>query len=158
MVVVRRWGSTHLCQAFLINLAHAKGFSPLDANCWYTINKSDILKHGGRGLLRKYGGSHIKAIIVLFPELQLSPNKFSTSLKEEKVLWKIVRSIFGGKYKIVLHARKGSGIASPITGYFLELDVWLPELKLAFEFQDKHHYVSTWYSNYSLEQYPPIKL
>jgi hypothetical protein len=31
--------------------------------------------------------------------------------------------------------RKEMGILYPPTGYFLEVDLWVPDLKLAFEFQ-----------------------
>jgi len=29
------------------------------------------------------------------------------------------------------------------TGVYFEIDVWIPELKLGFEYQDKHHFTST---------------
>lgn len=59
-------------------------------------------------------------------------------------------------------------IISPETGEFLEIDVWIPSLKLGFEYQvhqlssthgmlillqDKHHYTSTWYANDTLDRY-----
>jgi hypothetical protein len=38
-------------------------------------------------------------------------------------------------------------LKNPSTGHYLELDVWVPNLKLAFEFQDAYHYTSVYYSH-----------
>eukprot|EP00026_Physarum_polycephalum_P000668 Phypoly_transcript_00669.p1 GENE.Phypoly_transcript_00669~~Phypoly_transcript_00669.p1 ORF type:complete len:889 (+),score=100.09 Phypoly_transcript_00669:213-2879(+) len=45
------------------------------------------------------------------------------------------------------NVRKDGQFINPHTGSFLELDLWVPDLSLGFEFQDAHHYVSTWYHN-----------
>ena len=49
------------------------------------------------------------------------------------------------------NARKESQIRSPSSDYFLELDVWIPTLNLGFEFQDEHHFMTTWYYNRPLQ-------
>jgi len=36
---------------------------------------------------------------------------------------------------VLINARKEAGILNPSTGHYLEIDVYLPELKLALEFQ-----------------------
>jgi hypothetical protein len=36
---------------------------------------------------------------------------------------------------VKINARKEAGIVNPSTGDYLELDIYLPSLKLAFEFQ-----------------------
>ncbi len=44
--------------------------------------------------------------------------------------------ILNFKYiEIFKNARKQGGIKSPITGAFLEMDIWIPNLNLCFEFQ-----------------------
>jgi len=72
--------------------------------------------------------------------------------------------------EILVNARKEPGIVNPATGDYLELDIWLPTLNLAFEFQvriliyfwilfsnqspkERHHYLKvTSYSDVSLEE------
>jgi hypothetical protein len=46
---------------------------------------------------------------------------------------------------IINNARKssGHGIVNPLTGLPLEIDVWIPGLKLGFEYQDESHYNHT---------------
>ena len=39
------------------------------------------------------------------------------------------------RYEIIVNARKEVGIVSPETGLFLEIDVWIPLLRVGFEYQ-----------------------
>eukprot|EP00026_Physarum_polycephalum_P001974 Phypoly_transcript_01978.p1 GENE.Phypoly_transcript_01978~~Phypoly_transcript_01978.p1 ORF type:complete len:752 (+),score=127.08 Phypoly_transcript_01978:45-2300(+) len=64
-------------------------------------------------------------------------------------LEQVVNEIFKREH-IVVNARKKGEVKNPHTGYFLELDIWIPELHLAFEFQDAYHYATTWYNQNSL--------
>ena len=41
----------------------------------------------------------------------------------------------------MVNVRKESGLVDPETGHFVEVDVFLPSLNLAFEFQERHHYI-----------------
>eukprot|EP00026_Physarum_polycephalum_P001070 Phypoly_transcript_01071.p1 GENE.Phypoly_transcript_01071~~Phypoly_transcript_01071.p1 ORF type:complete len:1197 (-),score=193.28 Phypoly_transcript_01071:69-3659(-) len=43
-------------------------------------------------------------------------------------------------------------IKDPATGITLQVDFWLPQNSLAFEFQDSYHYATTWYSQRPLHE------
>ena len=49
------------------------------------------------------------------------------------------------------NVKKAINIRYP-TGEYMEIDVWLPGKHLCFEFQDSHHYITTWYHQHSLDQ------
>eukprot|EP00026_Physarum_polycephalum_P001930 Phypoly_transcript_01933.p1 GENE.Phypoly_transcript_01933~~Phypoly_transcript_01933.p1 ORF type:complete len:924 (+),score=109.23 Phypoly_transcript_01933:169-2940(+) len=59
-------------------------------------------------------------------------------------LERVVRKLFPN-HSISVNARKEASIKYE-RGY-LELDIWIPEIQLGFEFQDSYHYFSTWHSN-----------
>eukprot|EP00026_Physarum_polycephalum_P001929 Phypoly_transcript_01932.p1 GENE.Phypoly_transcript_01932~~Phypoly_transcript_01932.p1 ORF type:complete len:927 (+),score=132.48 Phypoly_transcript_01932:220-3000(+) len=63
----------------------------------------------------------------------------------EEHLVSTLRSLFSER-DILTRQRKATQIQSTKSGKFLELDAWIPELKLGFEYQDPHHYVTTFYS------------
>eukprot|EP00026_Physarum_polycephalum_P002439 Phypoly_transcript_02445.p1 GENE.Phypoly_transcript_02445~~Phypoly_transcript_02445.p1 ORF type:complete len:904 (+),score=143.32 Phypoly_transcript_02445:44-2755(+) len=60
------------------------------------------------------------------------------------VLEDAVNAIFSSP-NLIKEARKQVSIKHPLTGQYLEVDVWYPDLKLCFEYQDDHHYQPTWY-------------
>jgi len=51
----------------------------LDAENWYFVTHNAITKAGGRGILKYYNGSHIKALMKLYPELKLNKESFYLS-------------------------------------------------------------------------------
>eukprot|EP00026_Physarum_polycephalum_P002219 Phypoly_transcript_02224.p1 GENE.Phypoly_transcript_02224~~Phypoly_transcript_02224.p1 ORF type:complete len:937 (+),score=116.21 Phypoly_transcript_02224:57-2867(+) len=65
------------------------------------------------------------------------------------ILEAALSSLFHGHY-VIKNARKKVAIRNPNTGWYLEVDVWYPDLKICFEYQDDYHYQSSWYSQYPL--------
>eukprot|EP00026_Physarum_polycephalum_P001418 Phypoly_transcript_01419.p1 GENE.Phypoly_transcript_01419~~Phypoly_transcript_01419.p1 ORF type:complete len:980 (+),score=139.70 Phypoly_transcript_01419:131-3070(+) len=64
----------------------------------------------------------------------------------------VLKKLFPGHH-IIKNSRKASSLPSPDTaGNFLELDFWIPDLRLAFEFQDPHHYSTQWFTDVPLRK------
>jgi len=68
--------------------------------------------------------------------------------KEQNYFQDTIELLFS-QFQIEGDARKATSLCNSSGGYF-EIDLWIPDLKLGFEYQDKHHYTSTWYSNNDL--------
>eukprot|EP00026_Physarum_polycephalum_P001044 Phypoly_transcript_01045.p1 GENE.Phypoly_transcript_01045~~Phypoly_transcript_01045.p1 ORF type:complete len:1215 (-),score=190.78 Phypoly_transcript_01045:36-3680(-) len=60
-----------------------------------------------------------------------------------------LNSIFPNE-NVKKNVRKEASIKNPHTGGYLEVDVWYPDLKICFEYQDDYHYQPTWYSHIPL--------
>jgi len=62
---------------FFDKIAENMGFDPLDASRWYGISARELLSRGNATrVLRHHGSSHIKALVDLYPELNLVASKF----------------------------------------------------------------------------------
>jgi len=81
-------------EKFFDAFARSKNFNPLDAEEWYLVTEQDIINEGGKGILEFYKGSHVKALIELYPELCLRKNSFPHYFQE------------GGNWKDPEHRRK----------------------------------------------------
>eukprot|EP00026_Physarum_polycephalum_P002695 Phypoly_transcript_02703.p1 GENE.Phypoly_transcript_02703~~Phypoly_transcript_02703.p1 ORF type:complete len:811 (+),score=66.41 Phypoly_transcript_02703:184-2616(+) len=60
-----------------------------------------------------------------------------------------LKNIFPSE-QIYEEVRKPTKLRNKDTGSLLELDAWIPNLKIAFEFQDEYHYKATWYTFHPL--------
>eukprot|EP00026_Physarum_polycephalum_P002849 Phypoly_transcript_02858.p1 GENE.Phypoly_transcript_02858~~Phypoly_transcript_02858.p1 ORF type:complete len:442 (+),score=48.85 Phypoly_transcript_02858:287-1612(+) len=49
--------------------------------------------------------------------------------------------------EISVNSRKQAALKTSNSRVYCELDIWIPELHICFEFQDPYHYVTTWYSH-----------
>eukprot|EP00026_Physarum_polycephalum_P002043 Phypoly_transcript_02047.p1 GENE.Phypoly_transcript_02047~~Phypoly_transcript_02047.p1 ORF type:complete len:791 (+),score=118.55 Phypoly_transcript_02047:121-2493(+) len=73
-----------------------------------------------------------------------------TGTLHQEHLVKAVRDLFPNE-DIVTNVKKDSDVINPKTGHHFEIDLWLPNTSLCFEFQDEYHYNTTWYANVPLE-------
>jgi len=70
------WKNPKKQRQFFDEFAASKRFQPSDVGSWYSVSNMDIRKAGGSGILKYYKGSHIRAIMLLYPELSLQTKKF----------------------------------------------------------------------------------
>eukprot|EP00026_Physarum_polycephalum_P001074 Phypoly_transcript_01075.p1 GENE.Phypoly_transcript_01075~~Phypoly_transcript_01075.p1 ORF type:complete len:1059 (+),score=134.10 Phypoly_transcript_01075:98-3274(+) len=71
-------------------------------------------------------------------------------VQHQGILESALRDLFSGE-DIEKNVRKAFNVRSPHSGSLLECDVWIQRLHLCFEFQDPHHYGTTWDANIPLE-------
>jgi len=79
------WKVPRIQRNFFDEFARSKKFSPLDANNWYSVTLSEVITAGGGSLLQYYNGSHIKALVTLYPELMLKKRNFLKSKKGSEI-------------------------------------------------------------------------
>jgi len=72
--------------------------------------------------------------------------------REQRYFEGVVQSLFPD-LPIQCDVRREIHIRYPNSGSCIEIDVWIPDITLAFELQDKHHYFPTWYTESKLEIY-----
>jgi len=75
------WKAPASQRNFLDSFARSKKFNPLNAEKWYSVTRDKIIRAGGRALLFYYNGSHIKALVKLYPELMLKRSNFLSKSK-----------------------------------------------------------------------------
>lgn len=104
---------------------------------WYDVTQEDFqLNAGGSLISMKYTGTPAKFVTTIFPELNLDYTKFKKKRKGQSRLFRIIKEYFPNEK--ILWEHKHPNIRSSYNRK-LELDVYLPNLKIAFEFQGTQH-------------------
>eukprot|EP00026_Physarum_polycephalum_P003700 Phypoly_transcript_03714.p1 GENE.Phypoly_transcript_03714~~Phypoly_transcript_03714.p1 ORF type:complete len:765 (+),score=114.78 Phypoly_transcript_03714:31-2325(+) len=121
---------------------------------WYYVSAPHLkILPGGASLIRKYGTvEHL--LKEAYPAHPWEHVKFAnTRLSPQKYLFRIIQTIFG-QYgvKIDMNVRSGHGMKAN-SGLPLEIDIYLPALKLGFEYQDAYHFFHSSYGATTLEAY-----
>jgi hypothetical protein len=110
---------------------------------WYRISRQQVEEQpGGTRLLQRYGGLH-GILSVALPEKSWDLGGFAKRGKKAAQRWlKLkVSEIFPEWH--VLEDYRHPQLVLPSSQHLAELDLYLPELNLAFEYQGEHHYVDT---------------
>jgi len=104
---------------------------------WYRLSNGQICHSLGKGVERT---KVYKMLRNIFPEEDWCFTKFSRRNKQSRQRWLFVniQEIF--KDYIILENFHPKEIECAKTGYPIELDIFLPEINLAFEFHGEQHF------------------
>ena len=119
---------------------------------WYTITRKALIDHHGAGLMQNhYGGSPAAVVVDCVPS-DWAEKKFSVGLKRQKQLHAAVKKLFHNQE--IKWNFKHPDIRFPKTNRPAELDIWLPTLRVAFEYQGEQHFIPipAWGGRKTLEE------
>eukprot|EP01114_Cavostelium_apophysatum_P021760 TRINITY_DN7678_c1_g1_i3.p1 TRINITY_DN7678_c1_g1~~TRINITY_DN7678_c1_g1_i3.p1 ORF type:complete len:362 (-),score=85.74 TRINITY_DN7678_c1_g1_i3:265-1350(-) len=73
---LNHWSSLQNRRKFFDDLAHRLNIKSFED--WYNVSEADVSQNGGAGLLRShYNGSHVKALVAIYPEHDWQPWRFA---------------------------------------------------------------------------------
>ena len=105
---------------------------------WYSITSGDFENIGFYELLKIYDGSPSKACISILKEFKFDHTKFDFSSKYEFRARCYAKCLFG--INDIIPNAKLDYLRFKKSGYKMELDIFIPSLKLAIEYNAQHHY------------------
>ena len=105
---------------------------------WYLVTVDDFIRHNGASPLKITGSSPSKIVLKTYPEYDWEVERFYDGKKNQKRLFRIIRDIFPNQ--IIHFDFKHHEMRFESSNYPMELDIWIPSLNLAFEYQGEQHY------------------
>jgi len=106
---------------------------------WYNITQDAFYNNGGDGLLvNHYGGSPSLAVMEIFSNYKWKPEEFSKYKKNQKSIYKIVKSHFQNEE--IEWDYPHPELRFKPSGYMMQLDIFVPSLNLAIEYQGEQHF------------------
>lgn len=108
---------------------------------WYNVTYDDIWKNRGAGLINwHYNGSLLKALSKLFPEYSWDLHGPVSKQKTQTRIFEFTKEFFPNVSDI--HVNYWLQFKHRKSDKKLELDVFIPSLHLAIEYQGRQHYLT----------------
>lgn len=135
------WLDEKNCRDYMMWLEKKLGYTKPEH--WYRVKRPDFSHNHGGGLMRRLG-SPLLAVMCLYPDFPWEPDKFHRGLRAQRQLFSCVTKLYPGKIVKFNYLHPDLRFAG--SNFKMELDVFLPQLDLAFEYQGEGHFklVSVW--------------
>eukprot|EP01114_Cavostelium_apophysatum_P014087 TRINITY_DN3560_c0_g1_i1.p1 TRINITY_DN3560_c0_g1~~TRINITY_DN3560_c0_g1_i1.p1 ORF type:complete len:697 (-),score=96.12 TRINITY_DN3560_c0_g1_i1:32-2122(-) len=112
---------------------------------WFNITAEDVRKNGGAGVLDQHRNSLIDALSSIYPEHDWSTAPSSSwksgpsQSKHQELLFSAIQEIFQGND---IHFNyQHPTLKFPLSGKHIQLDIYVPKMEIAFEYQGEQHFV-----------------
>jgi len=134
------WLSDKNCRDYMAWLEKQLGYTKPEH--WYKVKRPDFHRNYGGGFITLRENSPLLAVMVLYPDFPWEPEKFRRGLRAQKKLLGCVMKLY--PERIVKFNYMHPEIRFSGSNWKMELDVFLPEMALAFEYQGEGHYKAVW--------------
>jgi len=122
-----------------------------DLSDWYTVSNTQIISHGGYGLLNYHRCSLLRMLRTAFPQMNwkagllrhphFAKSGQSSYSKVQYLLFTLVKQIFPSTVCEFNYGFKHQQSSQAGLNY-IEFDIFIPEVSLAIEYNGEYHYKS----------------
>ena len=106
---------------------------------WSRLSIKQVTKSGGGRLLRRFGNLY-NILTYIYPNEKFNPAHFAHRDKRstQKLLFNIIHQLYPDEEILEEYAHPD---LSRMSGFAVTFDIFLPTMKVAFEYQGEHHFI-----------------